>query len=75
MSMHFGILHTLFDVSMGAVLLYWTGRKIAEWMRHDTVAVVRECLMSELRRLRAPKPQPDREAAAELTTAAHLMYR
>jgi hypothetical protein len=73
--MSFGVLHTLFDLAMGAILLHWAGRKIAGWMRHDTVAVVRECLMSELRRLRAPKPQPDREAAGELTTAAHLMYR
>ncbi len=66
-----GLLHTVFDLAMGAVLLVWTGRKLAEWGRHDSVAVVWECLLSELRRWRAQPPQT--KPAADLTTAADLM--
>ncbi len=65
--MHFGVLHALFDLAMGAVLLYWVGGKLAEIGRHDSVAVVWECLVSELRKLRASKPKA--ESAADLTTA------
>ncbi len=66
--MHFGVLHAVFDLAMGAVLLYWVGSKLAKMSRHDAVAVVCECLVAELRKMRAPKPEPER--AAELTTAA-----
>ena len=70
--MHFGILHTLFDLAMGVVLLGWVGRKLGELSRHDMVSVVWECLMSELRRPGAPKREP--EPTAELTRPAEL-YR
>lgn len=72
--MYFGILHAVFDLAMGAVLLHWAGRKLAQLSRHDTVAVVWECLISELRRLRSPQVET-RKATAEFTTAADAMYR
>jgi hypothetical protein len=67
MNMHLGVFHTLFDLAMGAVLLHWVGRKLADLSRHDTVSVVWECMMSEVRRLRA-RPEPER--APELTHPA-----
>ena len=66
--MHFGVFHTLFDVAMGVVLLGWVGRKLADLSRHDMVAVVWECLISEFRRVRPPRRQP--QTAAELTQPA-----
>jgi hypothetical protein len=68
--MHFGFLHTLFDVAMGVILCGWVGRKLAELSRQDMVAVVWECLTSEVRRLRAPQRKP--ESAAKLTRPAEL---
>jgi hypothetical protein len=64
--MYFGILHAVFDVIMGAVLLRWAGVKLSQWSRSDSVAVVWECLMSELRRWRSRQPKRD---AADLSTA------
>ena len=70
--MYFGFLHTLFDLATGVVLLCWAGRKLAELSRKDTVAVVWECLISEVRRMRAPHREP--KPSAELTRTAEL-YR
>ena len=70
--MHFGVFHTLFDLAMGVVLLAWIGRKLADLSRHDMVAVVWECLISEVRGARSPRRDPD--SAAELTQPAEL-YR
>ena len=66
--MFFAVLHAVFDLGMGAVLLYWAGRKLVQVGRHDSVVVVWECLVSELRRMRVPKPEPER--AGDLKTAA-----
>ncbi len=70
-SMYLRAFHLGFDVVMGAVLLHWAGSRLANFMRHDTVAVIWECLITEWRRLHAP--QPATKAATELTT--NLMYR
>lgn len=69
--MHLGILHAVFDVIMGAVLLRWVGNRLTQWSRSDSVAVVWECLISEMRHRRSQPPK--RDAAADLTTAANVM--
>jgi hypothetical protein len=66
--MYLRALHAVFDLGMGAVLLYWVGGKLAELSRHDSVVVVWECLVSELRKKSASEPEPER--AHDLTTAA-----
>jgi len=60
------ILHAAFDLVMGLVLLYWVGGKLADLGRRDSVAVIWECLMVEIRKLRT-KREP--EPAGEFTTA------
>ncbi len=71
--MHFAVLHAIFDLAMGAVLVRWIGHKLAHLRRHDTVAVIWECLRSELRKIRSPQPQSEAKPAGKLT--ADLMYR
>ena len=64
--MDFSIWHTAFDVVMGAVLLHWVGRKLADLGRRDIIAVVWECLISEWRRSRLP--QADDGQVADVTS-------
>lgn len=65
-SMDFSIWHTAFDVIMGAVLLRWMGRKLADLSRRDMIAVVWECLISEWR----PRPHTPAEIEGATDTSA-----